>query len=85
MLTENSQDMLPEQFPVVEEMLRTAAKDDNLSLSPKALVALMLSLGLGMMVFRPYLQLAIGIDDQEWQNIRSEIAQWAMKLTQQPK
>jgi len=83
MLTEESSDMLPRQFPVVANLLRTAEQDSTRTLSPKALVSLMLSLGLGMMVFRPYLQLAIGIDDEEWQQIRQEIAQWAIRLTQQ--
>ena len=83
MLTEDSDDMLPTRFPVVQEMLRAAKKETDLAISPKALVTLMLSLGLGMMVFRPYLQLAIGINDDEWLQIRQEIAQFTMSLTQQ--
>ena len=82
MLTEESIDMLPNHFPVVQEMLHSA-KQKQSSLSPKALVALMLGLGLGMMVFRPYLQLSIGITDDEWQDIRKEIAQWATQLINQ--
>ena len=76
MLTEGGEELLQPEFPLVRRMIDVAQEEEQGTLSPEARVALMLSVGLGMMVFSPYLQRAIGTDAAGWRKIQREILTW---------
>jgi AcrR family transcriptional regulator len=76
MLTEGGDELLQPDFPLVSRMLEVTKKEDSKSLTSEAHITLLLSMGLGMMVFRPYLQRAIGVDNDQWGLIQKEILQW---------
>jgi TetR/AcrR family transcriptional regulator, repressor for neighboring sulfatase len=76
MLTEGGEELLQPEFPLVARMIEVAQDDVQGKLSAEARVTLMLSVGLGMMVFRPYLQRAIGTDDAGWVEIQRELLVW---------
>jgi len=72
-LTEGGEQWLQKEFPLVERMLRSAQKGKDPKLSPAAMVTLLLSLGLGMLVFEPYLKQSMGLSDEQWLNVQREV------------
>ena len=77
MLTQGGTDMIQSEFPVVRRMIAAAEREGGRELSPQALVILLLSIGLGLMVFRPYLQRATGLDEAGYLRVRNELTLWA--------
>ncbi|MEE2830570.1 MAG: helix-turn-helix domain-containing protein [Myxococcota bacterium] len=73
---------LQEDFPVVRRMLEAARRGTRATVSPEALVTLMLSVGLGLLLFEPYLMEATAQDEERWQATRMELAQLALQASQ---
>jgi AcrR family transcriptional regulator len=73
---------LQEGFPVVERLLAAARRDNPTSLSPATLVTLILAVGLGLLVFEPYLRVATGQNDPEWATTRREIGRLVAAFAQ---
>jgi AcrR family transcriptional regulator len=76
---------LQDGFPVAERLLAAARRDNPTTLSPYALVTLFLTVGLGLLVFEPYLRAATGQTDKEWTATRMEIGRLAVLSVQPPK
>jgi len=61
------------QFPMAERMVAAARANDQGPLDPEARVTLIMSVGLGMMLFGPFLQRATDQDDFQWVRSRKQI------------
>ena len=61
------------QFPMAERMVAAARANAQGPLDPEARVTLIMSAGLGMMLFGPFLQRATGQDDLQWARSRQQI------------
>jgi AcrR family transcriptional regulator len=61
------------QFPMAERMVAAARANSKGTLDPEARVTLIMSAGLGMMLFGPFLQRATGQDDTQWARSRQQI------------
>jgi AcrR family transcriptional regulator len=61
------------QFPMAERMVAAARANAQGPLDPEARVTLIMSAGLGMMLFGPFLQRATGQDDIQWARSRQQI------------
>lgn len=61
------------QFPMAERMVAAARANAQGPLDPEARVTLIMSAGLGMMLFGPFLQRATGQDDLQWARSRKQI------------
>ena len=81
MLDGHSPDELQDDFPVVERMLQAARRGTASGLSPEALVTLVLSVGLGLLLFEPYLQQSTGQDAAAWRKTRRELGLFALQWT----
>jgi AcrR family transcriptional regulator len=57
---------LQRRFPVVERLVRALEKERGLPIDPASAATLAVALGLGMMVFEPYLRAASGLDATRW-------------------
>ena len=66
------------EFPVVQRMLEAARRSPSNCLGPEARLSLLLSLGLGLLLFRPYLMHSIQLSKEEWDAVKSEILQWSV-------
>jgi AcrR family transcriptional regulator len=64
---------LQDRFPMAERMVAAARMDPKGSLDPEARVTLIMSVGLGMMLFAPFLQRATAQDDVQWARSRQQI------------
>ena len=73
MLTEGGEELIQSDFPVVRRMLAAAEREPGQTLSPKATIVMLLSLGLGLMIFAPYLKRAAKLSDDDFQAIRLEL------------
>jgi len=58
---------------MAERMVAAARMDPKGSLDPEARVTLIMSVGLGMMLFAPFLQRATAQDDVQWARSRQQI------------
>jgi AcrR family transcriptional regulator len=61
------------KFPMAERMVAAARSNAQGPLDPEARVTLIMSAGLGMMLFGPFLQRATGQDDLQWARSRKQI------------
>jgi len=80
MLTDGGEELIQSDFPVVRRMLKAVEREPNRMLSTKATIVMLLSLGLGLMIFEPYLRRAAKLSDAEFQSIRMELGRWASQL-----
>lgn len=69
---------LQDEWPVVERMLKAAARSEG-ELSPEAHVALIMSTGLGLLFFQDYLREAIGQDEVQWASTCAEFMRYATR------
>lgn len=78
---------LQDRFPMAERMVAAARLDPQGPLDPEARVTLIMSVGLGMMLFAPFLQRATAQDDVQWARSRQQILSLVMRdgtTTSQP-
>ena len=61
------------RFPMAERMVAAARANAQGPLDPEARVTLIMSAGLGMMLFGPFLQRATAQDDLQWARSRQQI------------
>ena len=66
-------DEIQGQFPMAERMVAVARANDQGPLDPEARVTLIMSAGLGMLLFGPFLQRATDQDDLQWARSRKQI------------
>jgi AcrR family transcriptional regulator len=59
--------------PLAERMVAAARLQPGARLDPEARVTMIMSVGLGMMLFAPFLQRATGQDDVQWARSRKQI------------
>ena len=72
---------IQDRFPLAERMVAAAARDESTSLDPEARVTMVMSVGLGMLLFGPFLRSATGQDEAQWTRSRQQI----MSLVMRPK
>lgn len=70
---------LQDRFPMAERMVASARLNPQGSLDPEARVTMIMSVGLGMMLFAPFLQRATGQDDVQWARSRKQIFSLVMR------
>jgi AcrR family transcriptional regulator len=70
---------LQDRFPMAERMVAAARMDPKGSLDPEARVTLIMSVGLGMMLFAPFLQRATAQDDVQWARSQQQIFSLVMR------
>ncbi len=70
------------EFPVVRRMVAAARRQSSDSLSAEALVSFLLSLGLGLVLFEPYLRAATAQDQEQWAETRRELGALALRLSE---
>jgi AcrR family transcriptional regulator len=72
-------DGLQDRFPLAERMVEAARREDLGPLDPEARVTLIMSIGLGMLLFAPFLRKATGQDEAQWERTRRQIMSVAMR------
>ncbi len=67
-------------YPVMGRLLRAAARSPGHSASPEALVAGIAGAGMGLLIYGPYLQVAMGQGPAKWARTRSELVTLLRRL-----
>ena len=57
---------IQEGFPVFERLLAAAQRSEPDGITPEAFTSILVGMGLGMLVFAPWLKAASGQDDEQW-------------------
>jgi len=58
-------------FPVFDRLLAAAQRADPDGMSAESFASILVGMGLGMLVFAPWLQTASGQDDDQWRETRA--------------
>ena len=74
-------DEIQDRFPLAERMLEAARRDSSNALDAEARVTLVMSVGLGMLLFAPFLRKATGQDMDQWAQTRKQIMTLVMRPT----
>ena len=69
---------LQDRFPLARRMVEAARREDLGPLDPEARVTLIMSVGLGMLLFAPFLKAATGQDEAQWERSRRQIMSMAL-------
>jgi AcrR family transcriptional regulator len=69
---------LQDRFPLARRMVEAARREDRGPLDPEARVTMIMSVGLGMLLFGPFLRAATGQDEAQWERSRHQIMSLAM-------
>lgn len=64
---------LQESFPVVNRLLEAARRERPGPMSPEAFTVCLVSTGLGLMLFGPFLRAVIDCDEEAWRALRLEL------------
>ena len=73
-LSGTEEDDQQDRFPLARRMVRAAGRGPQDSLTPEARVTLVMSVGLGLMLFGPFLRRATGQSDSDWKRTGKQIA-----------
>lgn len=71
---------LQRSFPVVERLVRALQRETKLPIDARSAAALAVALGLGMLVFEPYLRAATGLDATRWRALERMVPALAATL-----
>jgi AcrR family transcriptional regulator len=71
---------LKRDFPVIQRLVRAAGRTPGHSASPEALVAGLVGAGMGLLLYGPYLQVALGQGPSRWARTRSELVTLIRRL-----
>lgn len=66
-------------FPVFHRLLAAARRTEPAGISPESFTSILVSMGLGMLVFGPWLQSASGQDDDAWLQTRLDMQLFARR------
>ena len=64
---------LQESFPVITRILEAARRERPGPMSPEAFTVCLVSTGLGLMLFGPFLRAVIDCDEEAWRALRLEL------------
>ena len=70
---------LQTRFPLARRMVEAARREEGSALSAEARVTLIMSVGLGMLLFGPFLKAATGQDEAQWERSRRQIMAMALR------
>lgn len=73
-LSGTEEDDQQDRFPLAKRMVKAAGRGPQDSLTPEARVTLVMSVGLGLMLFGPFLRRATGQSDSDWKRTGKQIA-----------
>jgi AcrR family transcriptional regulator len=62
-------------FPIVQRLLAAARRDPATASAPESFVAGTVAMGLGLVVFEPFLRAAMGLDATQWRAIQRELSE----------
>ncbi len=68
------------EFPVMARLVRAAERSSAHSASPEAIVGGIAGAGLGLLLYGPYLQVALGQGEARWLRTRSELVTLMRRL-----
>lgn len=75
---------LQDHFPMTDRVIAAARREQKGPLDPEARVSFIMSVGLGMLLFEPFLRIATGQDEAQWERTRAQILGLAMQPKSNP-
>ncbi len=73
MLDGQSPSELQQRYPVYERLIAASRRRNSPHMTPEAITTLIMSTGLGMLVFGPWIRAATGQDSEEWANTMAQL------------
>ncbi len=71
---------LKRDYPVIRRMVQAAGRSPGHATSPEALVAGLAGAGMGLLIYGPYLQVALGQGESRWARTRGELVTMMRRL-----
>ena len=75
---------LQDRFPMTDRVIEAARRENLNGMAPEAWVSFIMSIGLGMLLFEPFLRISTGQDEAQWEQSRAQILALAMRPTSNP-